>query len=70
MNFNGQDRSGAVTLSAAKGLVRWAAGRPQGSPLHVGHVGAGLAPDHFATLSMTLLVLLVKVHSCTRIEKA
>ncbi len=24
MNFNEQDRSGAVTLSAAKGLARWA----------------------------------------------
>ncbi len=43
MGFNEQDQSGVVTLSAAKGLARW-------------------AHRCFAALSMTLPVLVVKVH--------
>jgi len=43
MNFDKQDREYIVTLSAAKGLLRW-------------------AERCFASLSMTILVLVVKVH--------
>src|SRR2546426_3516220 len=44
MNFNNQDRSCVVTLSAAKGLSRW-------------------AERCFAALSMTIPILVVKIHN-------
>jgi hypothetical protein len=76
MNFNEQDQSGVVTLSAAKGFSRYGASRlPEAShprchpersegSLSLGtEMLRGVYPERSEGLSMTLLVLVVKFHN-------